>query len=198
MPLPFQQPGDGVADDGAAQVADVHLLGHVGRRVVDHHGLGRRRERYPEACVVAHGRDLAGQVFGAQDDVEKAGARHLDRRDHVVREQFGRDLRRHVTRLSAQLAAERHREIRLVVGVLRAVKRGIGGRGVVAEGSARGRLDAEAEGNHRIDHGHGAGNITPIHRWRTRTAMIAADTCELDVDFGGQSIHTTLGRDSSQ
>ena len=27
---------------------------------------------------------------------------------------------------------------------------------------------------------------------------IAADTCELDIDFGGQSIHTTLGRDSSQ
>ena len=32
--------GQGVPDEGAAEVADVHLLGHVGRRVVDDHGLG--------------------------------------------------------------------------------------------------------------------------------------------------------------
>ena len=42
--------GQRVPDERAAQVADVHLLGHVGRRVVDDHGLGvRRRRRRPAA-----------------------------------------------------------------------------------------------------------------------------------------------------
>src|SRR5699024_12867222 len=35
----FVGAGQGVADDGGAQVADVHLLGHVRRRVVDGHRL---------------------------------------------------------------------------------------------------------------------------------------------------------------
>ena len=32
----LERAADGVADDGGAQVADVHLLGHVGRGEVDH------------------------------------------------------------------------------------------------------------------------------------------------------------------
>ena len=64
MARPVQQPDDGIADDGAAQVADVHLLGDIGRRVVDHDGLGRFHQRHPKPCVVAHGRDLACQVVG--------------------------------------------------------------------------------------------------------------------------------------
>ena len=42
-PSQLQQPHRRVADDRGAQVPDVHLLRHVGRRVVDHHGLRRRR-----------------------------------------------------------------------------------------------------------------------------------------------------------
>jgi hypothetical protein len=37
----LQHPGHAVADDGRAQVADVHLLGQVRRRQVDHRALRR-------------------------------------------------------------------------------------------------------------------------------------------------------------
>ena len=38
--LELEHAGDGVADDGAAEVADVHLLGDVRAGVVDDDGLG--------------------------------------------------------------------------------------------------------------------------------------------------------------
>ncbi len=43
--------GQGVADQGAAQVADVHLLGHVRRRIVDHDPLGAGCGRHAQARV---------------------------------------------------------------------------------------------------------------------------------------------------
>src|SRR5262249_45045373 len=42
VPKEAQQPIKGVADDGAAQVADVHRLGDVRRTVVDNKDLTRR------------------------------------------------------------------------------------------------------------------------------------------------------------
>ena len=46
-----EDPGERVADHRAAQVPDVHLLGHVGRRVVDHDPLRVGGGRHPQAVV---------------------------------------------------------------------------------------------------------------------------------------------------
>jgi hypothetical protein len=37
----FVEAGDAVADDGAAEMADVHLFGDIGAGVIDDDGLGR-------------------------------------------------------------------------------------------------------------------------------------------------------------
>ena len=50
--------GQRVADERAAQVADVHLLGHVGRRVVDDDRLGVRRRRHAQPRVGGQRRHL--------------------------------------------------------------------------------------------------------------------------------------------
>ena len=44
-----------------AQVADVHLLGHVRRRVVDDHRLGRGRRPDAEPRVGRRGGELRGE-----------------------------------------------------------------------------------------------------------------------------------------
>jgi hypothetical protein len=46
-----QDAGECVADDRGAQVPDVHLLGDVGRRVVDHHPLVDERRADAEPGV---------------------------------------------------------------------------------------------------------------------------------------------------
>ena len=46
-----EQPGQSVADDRAAQVADVHRLGDVGRAEVDYQIFLRIGERHPEAGI---------------------------------------------------------------------------------------------------------------------------------------------------
>ncbi len=50
----LQHAHDGVADDRRAEVADVHLLGHVGRGVVDDHHLGPGVGRHAEPVVGGH------------------------------------------------------------------------------------------------------------------------------------------------
>ncbi len=49
-PTNVQRPHQAVADDRRAQVADVHLLGDVGRRVVDHEPLGAPTPAGPPAA----------------------------------------------------------------------------------------------------------------------------------------------------
>ena len=49
----FEDAGDGVADDRAAQMADVHFLGQVGMRVVDY-DLLRRILGHAESRIGQH------------------------------------------------------------------------------------------------------------------------------------------------
>ena len=74
----LEHPHQCIADDGGAQVADVHLLGHIGRRVVDHDPLGRRDAAHPEVLVARHLGHLAGHERGRERDVDEARARHLE------------------------------------------------------------------------------------------------------------------------
>ena len=77
VPLGAQHPGETVADDRGAQVADVHRLGHVRRRVVDHHPLRAvgaldHLVRTPQDL-----RDHAGQDLRPQADVDEPRAGDL-------------------------------------------------------------------------------------------------------------------------
>ena len=76
MALELEDVGQGVADDRRPQVADVHLLGHVGPGVVDH-GADRVGHRLQPGPVVAEeaGHPLP-QPLGAEAEVdEPAGHR---------------------------------------------------------------------------------------------------------------------------
>ena len=67
--------GQRVADQRAAQVADVHLLGHVRGRVVDHDRLGVRRCGHAEPGVGGERRHLRRDELVGQRQVDEARAR---------------------------------------------------------------------------------------------------------------------------
>ena len=73
--------GQRVANNRGAQVTDVHLLGDVGRRVVDDHGARHRRGRDAEPLVGPQRRQLAAQERGVEREVEESRSGHLDRGD---------------------------------------------------------------------------------------------------------------------
>ncbi|OQV65678.1 hypothetical protein AK51_17590 [Serratia nematodiphila DZ0503SBS1] len=62
----------GVADDGGAQVADVHLFRHVRCGVVDNDGLGLNRRNAQLRCV-QHLIGLAGDPIAVQEMLIKPG-----------------------------------------------------------------------------------------------------------------------------
>ena len=59
VPDEREQAAQGVTDDGAAEMTDVHLLGHVGSRVVDHDPLGRGLG-HPQSGIGGQEGDLGG------------------------------------------------------------------------------------------------------------------------------------------
>ena len=107
----LEHPHERVADDRRAQVPDVHLLGDVGRRVVDddraRRGGGRRRRgaRRPATAV-----ELVGEERVVEREVDEARAGDLDRAAHLLQharvDDPLRDLAR-VRRRSAWRAAAR-------------------------------------------------------------------------------------------
>ncbi len=63
---------DGVADDGGADVPDVHGFGDVGAGVVDDDGPAVSTVWKREGVVAAHGFDLCGEAFVFEEDVDEA------------------------------------------------------------------------------------------------------------------------------
>ena len=114
--------GEGVADDGAAEVADVQRLGDVRAAHVDHEGLQLRSGFEAELRI---GRDLVnglGEEAGLNAEVDEPRPRDRRRFNQLVGRQRGDEVLRHVLRLLAECLAERHGEVRLVVAVV-----GVGG-----------------------------------------------------------------------
>ncbi len=112
-----QQPRDGVADDRAAQMADVQRLGDVRAAVVDDESLRLRRKRHAEAIVGGHVANLGRNPLIFQTQVDESGASDLRRFEHVIRGQGGDDLLGDFWRFAAKRLGQRHGEIRLVVAV---------------------------------------------------------------------------------
>ncbi len=111
----LQQPCERIADDGAAQVADVHFLGEVGRRVIDHHGLWTLGAALWLRDVEPLSRDGRGQKFWRQMNVDETrpGDFHLVG-DAGQIEVIDNGLRQLARRLFHGLGAC-HRTVRLVV-----------------------------------------------------------------------------------
>ena len=86
--------GDGVADDGRAQVADVHFFGDVGRRKVDDNLLAPELGRRPSLEALGgaeHGVHAIRQPLLVEPDVDKSRSSEACLRDHRVLGDVGQD-----------------------------------------------------------------------------------------------------------
>ncbi|MNZ37410.1 hypothetical protein D3C78_548550 [compost metagenome] len=107
----FENAGHAVADDGRAQVADVHLLGQVRCRQVDHHLLLRAGFLHAQLGVGQGRIQARGQGLGILEEVEKARAGNLDLADLLVGRQRGDELLGQVARLHAGRLGQHHRDV---------------------------------------------------------------------------------------
>ena len=118
--------GQRVADQRAAQVTDVHLLGHVGRGIVDDDGgrLGRRLDA--EARVGREGGRLGRHEGVGEGQVDETGPADLDHRADVVEIGRRQDLLGHLHGRTAQLLAQGQGAVGLEVGSVRRPQHRVG------------------------------------------------------------------------
>ena len=115
----------GVPNHGGAQVSDVHLLGHIGGRVVDHDSPWCFGRGNTETGIGYEIIELASQEGRCQCDVQKAGAGNLNLGQvgeiELSEELFGDFAWRATDRLS-----QAHHAVGLVVSAVARSKDGIG------------------------------------------------------------------------
>ena len=79
----FEQSHQRIADDGGAKVPDMHLLGHVGMRIVHDEMLRGRRRPHTEVPIGRGHCQLLAQELIAEGEVQESGAGDFDRATHV-------------------------------------------------------------------------------------------------------------------
>ena len=121
----LQGAGQRVADHRRPQVTDVHLLGQVGRGVVDGDVLAAL-ERYAEARVGGHRLDRGRQPLVGEGDVEEAGTAHLHRLGDAVQVELGGHLGGHLPRWHPDLLGEGEWRVGLQVRELGRSQHGVG------------------------------------------------------------------------
>ncbi len=107
----LQDPGHAVANDGGAQVANVHFLGQVGRRHVDHGALRRAGLAYAQVGVAKSGVQARGQGLGVLEEVDEAGAGDFRLAQVFMGRQGGDDFLRQVARLHAGRLGQHHGDV---------------------------------------------------------------------------------------
>jgi hypothetical protein len=115
----LQHPGEGVADDRAAQVADVHLLGNVGLGVVDHCDAAGVMGWYPQPGVLAPQCDLPPDRRVGQGQVEEPRPGDLAPGNQVVVLEPGRDRGCQLAGVGSQRLGQGKDAVALVVRVVR-------------------------------------------------------------------------------
>ena len=110
-----ERAAQGVADHRRADMADVHRLGHVGGGIVDDVGPRLRGRRDAQPRIVHRGRQLPHEPVVFQPQVDETRAGHFRRLAQIGHVEPGNDLGGQFPRLLAQLLAQGHGEVRLVV-----------------------------------------------------------------------------------
>ena len=122
----LEDPGQAVANHGRADVPDVHGLGDIGRREVDHHRSrpsGGHNSQLPGAQQVGQAVRYPGIV---QPDVQKARSRDLGRPRHRLQIHGVSNLRGQNTRVDPQGLGKGHAAVGLVISKLRIAGRAHG------------------------------------------------------------------------
>ncbi len=148
----LEHAGQRVAEDGAAQVADVHLLGDVGRGVVDRDRLGLRHRGDAEARVGGHLADGAGEEAGVERQVDEAGPGDLHGRGDAREVEALHDLGGDVAGRAAELLAQAERDVGLVVGAIGAAQRRVRARVIRPERGSDRRLERRRQRVERVSH----------------------------------------------
>ncbi len=110
---------EAVADDGGAEVAHVHLLGHIGRGVVDDDSLGMLLRRDTVRGVGEDRGGRLGEHGGLEPDVDEAWAGDLQRLAQVVELNLVDDVLGDDARRALLLLGEAQGDVRLEVPELR-------------------------------------------------------------------------------
>ncbi|MNO93814.1 hypothetical protein D3C76_854200 [compost metagenome] len=114
----FQYAGYAVANDGRAQVADVHLFGQVRCRQVDHGALRRASLAHANVSISQCGIEAVGQGLGVLEEIDEARAGDFGLGDVLVGRQCGNDFFRQVARLHARRLGQHHGDVAGEVAVL--------------------------------------------------------------------------------
>ena len=140
--------GEGIAEDGAADVADVHRLCHVGAREVGDDGLGLRGRRDAEHRVGGDGAEALFEVGGDDAEVDEPGAGDLRRLAQAGDVEAGDDLLGELAGIRALLFCQQHGDVGLVIAESR-----VGGDGddgsYGRDGSQSGERGAQPALEHR-------------------------------------------------
>ena len=83
VPDEFEHADEGIADHGGPEVADVHFLCHVRRRVVDNDVLRGANSAYTEEIVRKGGSQLFGDEVRRENHIHEAGTCNIDRLAHI-------------------------------------------------------------------------------------------------------------------
>ncbi len=157
----LEQAHQAVADDRAAQVADVHLLGHVRRRIVDYCRLGDLGGAYAEVAVGGGLDDLARQEGFGEGEVDEARPGHLDRTAHPYQRTGGHDLFGQFTRVAANLLGQGERTVGLGVGPVAGPHHWIDGGRFQTGDTGEGFAKRGSDGVQRIGHGFASVPFVP-------------------------------------
>ena len=144
--------GEGVAEDGGADVADVHRLGDVGGAEVDDDRLRLPGGGDAEPRVGGEGGELVFEGGGEEAEIDEAGAGDFGRGAEVRHVEARDDLGGELARVGALLLGEDHGGIGLVVaetGVGGGLDAGIG-QAEVGEGGAEAGFELGGEGHGKV------------------------------------------------
>ena len=154
----LEHPHQRVADDGGAQVADVHLLGHVGRRVIHHHPFDRCRAAHAEVIVARHTGHLPRDERRRERDVDEPRPGHLE--VGHTRERVGccrNHIDGHVARRPTEFLGQGEGTVGLCIGTVARAHHRVGS---TARHLGEGGREQIGDDDERISHGV---PIVPAH-----------------------------------
>ena len=111
-----------VADDGAADVADVHLLRHIGCGEINHDGL-RLRRAHAELFIRQERPYACREGIGRHGEIDKPRPRHRRLLRHAGDFDLLRQFRSQRARVQLEMLRQQHRRIGLVVAKARIRRR---------------------------------------------------------------------------